>query len=111
MQNDQSKNGQPVSVGSTGVSASETVAGRLMRELSTASNSAAKHLSHLEMTLAFTLGDIKAAIDLLEKGDAHNAITCLRRAHRIGCEEMDHSPSSPNVQALPRRDSDVGGSA
>lgn len=68
-----------------------------MRELKAATEAAAQTMSHLEVTLAFALGDIKAAIDLLERGDKLNALGCLRRAHRIGCEEMDRNPTMPNV--------------
>lgn len=91
-----SKNGTGGGVGSTGGSASETHAGRTIRELNAATETAAKMMAHLEVTLAFTLGDIKAAIDLLERGDEFNALGCLRRAHRIGCVEMDRDPNKPN---------------
>jgi hypothetical protein len=97
------ENGQPVSVGSTGGSAYETPAGLVMLELASAADRAGKTISHLQWSLAFTLGKTKAAIDLLEAGDTRNALECLRLAHANGCYEMDNIPlPSPNNE-LSRR--------
>lgn len=87
---------------STG-SASDFPAIAAMHLLTETAQRAARAISFQHTSMVFTLGEIKAAITLLESGRATAALEVLKRAHAHGCEEMDSGPFPlPNVKAQPR---------
>jgi len=94
MQNDQSKNGQPVSVGSTGGSASEMPAITVARELAEAAKRAGSVIGFQHMQTVFLLRHIKGAMIALEHDQSpasvQRVLETLRTVHASGCYEMDH---------------------
>lgn len=73
-------------------SASDFPAIAAMHLLTETAQRAARAISFQHTSMVFTLGEIKAAITLLESGRAAAALEVLKRAHAHGCEEMDSGP-------------------